>query len=299
MKINVKEYLDIEYEKLQLAVSTLEKKPKLVTVLIGDRKDSETYVRNKEKCIARANMVSETVRIPDGTPLTRIAQQILELNFDKDINGILLQLPLNREYYSKDDENKLINLIDANKDVDGLTLLNQGKLFIGLNQKNFLTPCTPSGIVKLLKHIHGDLTAKDVTVIGRSQLLGNSLAQMLMREDANVTMLHSKSKWYMQDYLNANSADILCLCAGSYNLLYAEDLNPEEKYTIIDAAINVESNGKLRGDLCKEDYEVLDEDCDVKYTPVPGGVGLLTTYTLAYNLYKAYCLQKNISLKNI
>lgn len=303
-KIDVKEFLDKKYEKLKIAASALSEKPKLVTFLIGDRKDSETYVRNKEKSIERAGMQSETIRIADGTPITEIYELVSQANDKDDVHGILIQLPLNREYYTKEDENLLINRLNPLKDVDGLSILNQAKLFMGEKQDKFLTPCTPTGIVQLLKHQYNSLKALNVTVIGRSQLLGNSLAQMLMREDANVTMLHSKSGWIMSDYFATNSVDILCLCAGSSNLVYASDLNEEQSYTIIDAAINVGGDGKLRGDFCKEDYPALDDwalidGYTVNYTSVPGGVGPITTYTLAYNLYKAYCLQNNINVENI
>ena len=304
-KIDVTNYLEGKYNKLSSITSKLEKKPHLATILIGNRKDSEVYVRNKEKSIKKAGMTSETIKIPDGISLQTIEDKIIQLNQDNNVNGILLQLPLNREFYSKEDEDRLISLIDSSKDVDGLTPINQAKLFIGENQNKFLTPCTPTGIVQLLKEqFNNSLKGLNATVIGRSQLLGNSLAQMLMREDANVTMLHSKSGWVMYDYLTANSVDILCLCAGSANLVHASDLDTEHSYTIIDAAINVGEDGKLRGDFCKEDYKALeewplDEGYTVDYTSVPGGVGPITTYTLAYNLYKAYCLQNKIILENI
>ena len=305
-KIDIKGYLDNKYQKLNNVSGKLAEKPRLATILVGSRKDSQVYVKNKEKSIERAGMVSETINIEDGTPYTDIAKIILNLNNRKDIHGILLQLPLNREYYSKEQEDMLVSLIDTNKDVDGLTIINQGKLFMGKNQSTFLTPCTPTGIIQLLKNevYNNSLKGLDITVIGRSQLLGNSLAQMLMREDANVTLLHSKSGWIMEDYLAINSVDVLCLCAGQPNLLYASDLNAEQSYTIIDAAINVGEDSKLRGDFCKEDYKTLeewplDDGYTVDYTSVPGGVGPITTYTLAYNLYKAYCLQNNMTIESI
>lgn len=303
-KIDVKEYLDVKYEALNKAICNLAEKPHLATILVGSRKDSQVYVRNKEKSIKKAGMTSELHVIEDGVSFQEIANRIMSLNKREDVHGILLQLPLNREFYSKEEEDTLIALIDTNKDVDGLTLSNQGKLFMGENQNTFLTPCTPTGIVKLLKHQHISLKALDITVIGRSQLLGNSLAQMLMRENANVTMLHSKSGWIMSDYLAMNAVDVLCLCAGQSNLIHASYLDGEQSYTIIDAAINVGEDGKLRGDFCKEDYSILEDwaledGYTVDYTSVPGGVGPITTFTLAYNLYKAYCLQNNLQMENI
>lgn len=300
-KINIKEYLDKKYDKLNIATSTLSEKPKLVTFLIGDRKDSETYVRNKEKSIERAGMQSETIRIPDGTPIMDIYNQVSDANANNNVHGILIQLPLNKDYYTKADEDLLINCIKPFKDVDGLSMLNQARLFIGEKQNNFLTPCTPTGIVQLLKETahENTLQGRDILVIGRSQLLGNSLAQMLMREDANVTLFHSKSGWELKQYLKESVIGTICLCAGSSNLLTADDLQDNSYiHTIIDAAINIGENGRLRGDFKKEDYDKLDQ-MNIDYTSVPGGVGPLTTYTLAYNLYKAYCLQKDITIQEI
>lgn len=300
-KIDVKEYLDKKYDKLNTATSTLSEKPKLITFLIGDKKDSEIYVRNKEKSIERAGMQSETIRIPDGTPIMDIYNQVSDANANNNVHGILIQLPLNKDYYTKADEDLLINCIKPFKDVDGLSMLNQAKLFMGEKQNEFLTPCTPTGIVKLLKEIahENTLQGKDILVIGRSQLLGNSLAQMLMRENANVTLFHSKSGWELKQYLKESVIGTICLCAGSSNLLTANDLQDNNYvHTIIDAAINVGEDNKLRGDFKKEDYDKLDK-MNIDYTSVPGGVGPITTYTLAYNLYKAYCLQNNINIESI
>lgn len=300
-KIDVKEYLDKKYDKLNTVASTLSEKPKLVTFLIGDRKDSETYVRNKEKSIERAGMQSETIRIPDGTPIMDIYKQVSDVNANENVHGILIQLPLNKEHYTKADEDLLINCLNPLKDVDGLSILNQAKLFMGENQNKFLTPCTPTGIVKLLKETahENTLQGRDILVIGRSQLLGNSLAQMLMRENANVTLFHSKSGWELKQYLKESVIGTICLCAGSSNLLTANDLQDNSYvHTIIDAAINVGEDNKLRGDFKKEDYDKLDK-MNIDYTSVPGGVGPITTYTLAYNLYKAYCLQNNINIESI
>lgn len=300
-KIDVKKYLDKKYDKLNTATSTLSEKPKLITFLIGDKKDSEIYVRNKEKSIERAGMQSETIRIPDGTPIMDIYNQVSDANANNNVHGILIQLPLNKDYYTKADEDLLINCIKPFKDVDGLSMLNQARLFMGEKQNEFLTPCTPTGIVQLLKETahENTLQGRDILVIGRSQLLGNSLAQMLMRENANVTLFHSKSGWELKQYLKESVIGTICLCAGSSNLLTANDLQDNSYvHTIIDAAINVGEDNKLRGDFKKEDYDKLDE-MNIDYTSVPGGVGPITTYTLAYNLYKAYCLQNNINIESI
>lgn len=299
MKIDVAKFIEDRNEILKEKIKSLPEKPFIVTYLLGERKDSQTYVRNKKKVIKKLGMASEIEDLPDGMSLELLANSIKRHAAKPNVHGILIQLPLNRKYYSKEDEEYLINLIPPEKDVDGLTTVNQAKLFMGKDKDTFLTPCTPTGIVELLKaeSYNNSLQGRNILVIGRSQLLGNSLAQMLMREDANVTLLHSKSGYRnFETYLSENTIGTVCLCAGVPNLLKGEDCCiTSNLHTIIDAGINVDKDGKLRGDFCKEDYALLD-NYDVAYTTVPGGVGPITTHMLAYNLYKAYCLQNNIEL---
>ena len=304
MKIDVTKFIEERNEKLKSLVKELPEKPKIVTYLIGDRKDSQTYVKNKKKVIKSLGMEPDVDDLPDGIKVEQLANFIRTTAAKDNVHGILIQLPLNRKYYSKEDEQYLIDCIPPEKDVDGLTTVNQAKLFMGEDTNTFLTPCTPTGIVELLRHEFSKdkneptLQGKDIAVVGRSQLLGNSLSQMLMRENANVTMLHSKSGWDIAEFINNNMIGTVCLCAGVPNLLKAKDINSEVFHTIIDAGINVGEDGKLRGDFCKEDYSLLDEK-DIAYTTVPGGVGPITTHMLGYNLYKAYCLQNNIEIRDI
>lgn len=299
MKIDVAKFIENRNEILKEKIKSLPEKPFIVTYLLGERKDSQTYVRNKKKVIKKLGMASEIEDLPDGMSIELLANSIKRHAAKPNVHGILIQLPLNRKYYSKEDEEYLINLIPPEKDVDGLTTINQAKLFMGKDKNTFLTPCTPTGIVELLKaeSYNNSLQGRDFLVIGRSQLLGNSLAQMLMRENANVTLLHSKSGYKdLGNYLYENNTiGTICLCAGVPNLLKGEDCKTNMLHTIIDAGINVDEDGKLRGDFCKEDYDLLD-NYDIDYTTVPGGVGPITTHMLAYNLYKAYCLQNNIEL---
>lgn len=302
MKIDVAKFIEDRNEILKEKIKELPEKPMIVTYLIGDRKDSQTYVKNKKKVIKQLGMASDIADLPDGVNIELLANSIKREVANPKVHGLLIQLPLNRKYYSKEDEDYLISLIPPEKDVDGLTAANQAKLFMGQDPKTFLTPCTPTGIVELLKHQFDDesfegepLRGRDITVVGRSQLLGNSLAQMLMRENANVTMLHSKSGWTVGEHINNNITGTICLCAGVPNLLKADDIESEVLHTIIDAGINLGEDKKLRGDFCKEDYEKLDE-MQIDYTTVPGGVGPITTHMLGYNLYKAYCLQNGIEL---
>lgn len=312
-RLDIKGYLNIKYLELAEKVDMLEEKPKLATILVGDRADSAIYVKNKEKALNRAHMTSETFTITDGVPVDAIATLIMELNKNKKINGILLQLPLNREFYSKEDEDFLINLIDPLKDVDGLTLLNQGKLFNSHDSNTYLQPCTPTGIIEYLEHLDKfDMFScgERAIVFGRSNLLGKPLAQMLMGKGMTVTTIHSKSAITASKAIELYKPHHIFLCTGQKNLVSAMDLmnNSYELNhnfgankvtlveTLIDAGISRDENG-IRGDFRKEDYSLLDEKeefCRLDYTTVPGGVGPLTTYSLAANTYKAYILQKEV-----
>lgn len=312
LKLDTRKYLETKYEELAKQVDMLGGKPKLGTILVGDRADSAIYVKNKEKALEKGHMESETFSLADGVPVDAIATLIKQLNENKDINGILLQLPLNREFYSKTDEDYLINLINPLKDVDGLTMINQGKLFNNYNPDTYLQPCTPSGIIDFLDALDKfDLSFKArALVFGRSNLLGKPLAQMLMAKGFTVTTIHSKSNLTPDQAIELYKPHHIFLCTGQKNLISAMDLmkhsiktqntcgtnNYSLIETIVDAGISRDEKG-IRGDFRKEDYDLLDERDEfykVGYTPVPNGVGPLTTYSLAANTLKAYILQKEI-----
>lgn len=284
--------LYVEQQKLELKEKTsqLGKTPILAGVLVGNREDSKIYTNIKKKVLGDMGMMYDDAHFKDGTPMSVLIDHVRKVNHNPDIHGILIQLPLNREYYSEADERTLINLIDPAKDVDGLTVINQYKLFIGEENNKFLQPCTPKGIRDYLLFKYDNLGGKNITVIGRSQLLGNSLAQMLMRENANVTMLHSKSDVTVKKHLEKCKTDIVCLCTGQKDLMNYNDIINTRVTDVIDAGISRTETG-LRGDFRKEDYDAT-LNRGVYVSPVPGGVGTLTTLTLAKNLYKAYKLQK-------
>lgn len=291
--INVKQFVQKQKQLLREETILLTAKPKLTTILVGSRPDSQVYVKNKAKVIEECLMQSETITLPESIQQEELNNLITSLSNNKAINGILLQLPLPKHL----NQEEAIDLIDPLKDVDGLTLTNQAKLFRGEDQNTFIQPCTPLGIVKLLEEEKGfgSNTNYDVVVIGRSNLLGNPLAQMLMRLNCNVTQLHSKTKGIIR-HLKDIEPEIICLCTGQRDLLSAYDIGRAgiEDYltTIIDAGIirDPETN-KIRGDFRKEDYPVLDRT-HIKYTTVPSGIGLTTTTMLAYNLLKCYKLQQ-------
>lgn len=281
---------DIKKEIINEA-KTFERSPRLATILVGDRADSQTYVRNKEKTLINVGFDYETYRFPSDVSQEVLEFKLLELRIDNSIDGILIQLPLPDHL----DADKLISMIPYYKDVDGLTEKNQAMLMTGKNWDDFIQPCTPLGIIEIINNEYFSLECKNIAVIGRSNLLGNPLAQMLMRKNATVTQLHSRSM--VKSTLKMLKPEIICLCTGQKNLLSAYDIAALglDGYTdlIIDAGIIRDENG-LRGDFRKEDYEILGE-LGIPYTSVPGGVGVLTTTMLAYNLVKCYKLHmKNI-----
>ena len=291
---------DIKKEIINEA-KTFERSPRLATILVGDRADSQTYVRNKEKTLINVGFDYKTYRFPSDVSQEDLESKLLELRVDNSIDGILIQLPLPDHL----DTDKLISMIPYYKDVDGLTEKNQAMLMTGKNWDDFIQPCTPLGIVKILEEQYffsSELDGMNVAVVGRSNLLGNPLAQMLMRKNMNVLHLHSKSfsgnMYSMKKMIGDFNPDIICLCTGQKNLLKSYHiinsiLDSTSVKTIIDAGIIRDENG-LRGDFKKEDYEDLDE-LGVYYTTVPGGVGVLTTTMLAYNLAKCFKLHmKNI-----
>lgn len=299
-KINCKEIAENIREEIKSEASVFYRKPKLATILVGDRADSQVYVKNKEKTLESVGFEYETFTLLADTPQENVEALVRRLANDNSIDGILVQLPLPDHL----DAEKIISLIPYYKDVDGLTEKNQAMLMMGKNWDDFIQPCTPLGIVKILKEEFQsvDLNGLNVVVIGRSNLLGNPLAQMLMRMNMNVLHLHSKSfdknMYPIKNMIGGFNPKIICLCTGQKNILKSYHLmNSKLDYTsvrtIIDAGIIRDENG-LRGDFKKEDYEDLDE-LNVNYTSVPGGVGVMTTTMLAYNLAKCFKLHmKNI-----
>lgn len=291
-KINCKEIAANIREEIKSEASVFYRKPKLATILVGDRADSQVYVKNKEKTLESVGFEYETFTLLADTPQESVEALVRRLANDNSIDGILIQLPLPTHL----DAEKIISLIPYYKDVDGLTEKNQAMLMMGKSWDDFIQPCTPLGIVKILEEEYAtSLEGFSVAVIGRSNLLGNPLAQMLMRKNCTVTHLHSKSNIYQS--LKMVQPDIICLCTGQKNLLSAYKIAELKLHgltsTIIDAGIIRDENG-LRGDFRKEDYDILD-DIGIDYTSVPGGVGVMTTTMLAYNLAKCFKLHmKNI-----
>lgn len=275
--INGKECSTILRNELKKEIEKFETKPGLVDIQIGNDEASNIYIASKKKAAENLGINFHHVHFENGTSEEEIINKILELNNDNSINGILIQLPLPKGY----DEKKLINYINPDKDVDGLTELNMGKLFL---EKNCLVSCTPSGVLELLKYKNIKIKGKHVVIVGRSNLVGKPLIELFLKANATVTICHSKT----EDLANyTKQADILVVAVGKKHLI-KEDMIKENS-VIIDVGINRE-NGKIYGDVDLEN--VISK---VKYiTPVPGGVGPMTIAMLLNNVVLSYKKQKKL-----
>ncbi len=247
------------------------RKPKLVVLLIGDNPASVTYVKNKEKACERVGIESIVYRMDANVQTNDVLNVVNELNTDNTVDGILVQLPIPKQL----DVNLIIETLDPNKDVDGLHPVNIAKLYA--NQDGFV-PCTPRGIMTLLNHYNIEISGKHAIVIGRSALVGRPVAQLLLNENATVTVCHSKTKDLAQ---LTRLADIVVVAIGRDKFLTTDHINHAN--AIIDVGIN-RVNDKLVGDV---DYEALMEKVDYM-TPVPGGVGPMTIVSLLENTLKSY-----------
>lgn len=247
----------------------------LAVVLVGNNKASEIYVKNKISCCDYVGMQSRLVRLDETATQTEIIDTVDKLNKDKSVNGIIVQLPLPKGI----DEDTVLNSIDFRKDVDGCHYIQKGKLF---TQKNQLVPCTPMGVMTLLKEYKIPVDGKNVLIIGRSNLVGRPLAELMLQGNATVTIAHSHTNNLSKIVKNS---DIVCVAIGKANFITADMLN--ENTVVIDVGINRDSLGKLCGDVEKAAID------KVKYiTPVPGGVGPMTVTILIKNTLTAYKLER-------
>lgn len=246
--------------------------PKLCVVIVGNNPASEIYVAGKIKACSKVGIQSEVYRLPENAKESEVEEVINRLNNDSTINGILLQMPLPAHL----NEQKLTNLISANKDVDGLSQANLGKLL--QQDETGLMGCTPYGIVKLLNAYNIDLKGKDVVIINRSLLVGKPLALMMLNENATVTICHSKTKALAE---KTKQADIIVIAVGKKNFL-TKDMVKDDAI-VIDVGINRDDTDPriICGDV---DYNNVAPKCKF-ITPVPGGVGPMTIAMLLRNTY--------------
>lgn len=266
--LDARELVSKKVNELKSRVNKLSKKPSLVIIRVGDDFASGKYVANKIKKCDEVGIDSKIIHFDGDVKQEVVEETILNLNKDEDITGILLQLPIPKHL----DEDYLTNLIEDEKDVDGFTIGNMGKLSLGLESN---VACTPRGIITLLKEFNIEIEGQDVLIINRSNIVGKPLAQLFLKENATVTIAHSKTKNLKEKIV---LSDIVVTAVGKANFLRADDF--KNNTTIIDVSINFNELGKMCGDVAKEDYDVLVNEKQCNLTPVPNGVGQMTVIEL-------------------
>ena len=252
-------------------------KPGLAVIIVGDDPASQVYVRNKGKACEEVGFYSEIHRLPAETTEEELLALVHSLNENEKIHGILVQSPLPKHL----DEALIVNNIRYEKDVDAFHPVNVGKIMIG--DYNFL-PCTPAGVMELLKAYDIDVCGKEVAVVGRSNIVGKPQAMLMLHANATVTICHSRTK-NLKEVLNR--ADVVVMAIGKAKFLKADMI--KEGAVVIDVGMNRDENGKLCGDV---DFE----ECEKKasyITPVPGGVGPMTITMLMKNTLTAARTQVN------
>ena len=284
--IDGKAFADRLCESLKSEVETLiaehQLRPSIAVVLVGDDPASHVYVRNKVRRCEQLGIESIEHRLPATTTQTELLSLIEQMNQDGNINGILVQLPVPDQI----DDKAVLDAIAPEKDVDGFHILNAGALAVGQNQ---MVPCTPLGSMMLLKDKLGDLSGLNAVVIGRSNIVGKPMANLLLQENCTVTIVHSRTR---NIEAICSNADILVAAVGIPRIVTASWV--KEGATIIDVGINrIEENGKSRlvGDV---DFDAVIDKANA-VTPVPGGVGPMTIACLMHNTVAAAKKQAGIS----
>lgn len=250
----------------------------LAVILVGNDPASEIYVRNKLRACEEVGMRSYLVRLASDSSFEDVADAIAKLNADKNVHGIILQLPLPRHL----SESALIDLIDPQKDVDGCTFDQKGRLWTG---RDSLVACTPAGVMEILEYYKIPLEGRRAVMIGRSNLVGKPLAQLLLNANCTVTVCHSRTR-DLADM--TRSADIVCVAIGKAKFLKADMV--KEGAVVVDIGMDRDENGKLCGDV---DFAIVAPKCSY-ITPVPGGVGPMTVTMLIKNTLAAYKVQHGI-----
>jgi methylenetetrahydrofolate dehydrogenase (NADP+)/methenyltetrahydrofolate cyclohydrolase len=254
-------------------------RPCLATILVGDNQASATYVKNKQTAASNVGILTRDFKLPENTGKYEIVNTIKELNNDESVHGILVQFPLPHNI-----ETSITNMVNHEKDVDGLTSHNLGLLFEGTPK---LIPCTPLGILALLDFYNIDVKSMDVAIINRSKLVGKPLGILLMNRDATVTFFHSKSK-NLEDKLR--NFDCVVTAVGNRQKFTLRSNMVKDGAVIFDVGIS-RTNGKIQGDV---DFQSVSEKASY-ITPVPGGVGPMTVTMLLKNTVLATCLINKIS----
>lgn len=254
-----------------IELTNLGVKPCLAVILVGEDKASQTYVASKEKACMACEIGSIMHRLPENTSQSELLALINVLNLDDSVDGILVQLPLPKHI----DTNAVLEAIRPQKDVDGFHAINVGKLSSGLDG---FVPCTPLGIMVMLKEYGINVSGLNAVVIGRSNIVGKPMANLLLNESATVTITHSKTKNLKEI---CAGADLLVVAIGKPNFVTADMV--KEGAIVIDVGINRLDDGRLVGDV---DFEKVAPKCEF-ITPVPGGVGPMTIAMLLSNTIKS------------
>ncbi|MFO3688122.1 bifunctional methylenetetrahydrofolate dehydrogenase/methenyltetrahydrofolate cyclohydrolase FolD [Staphylococcus felis] len=252
--------------------------PKLSVILVGNDGASQSYVRSKKKAAEKIGMISEVIHLDEDTPEKDVLKELERLNNDESVSGILVQVPLPDQV----DEQKVLDAIDPAKDVDGFHPINIGRLY--LDQAK-LIPCTPLGVMELLKHADIDLEGKNAVVIGRSHIVGQPVAKLLTQKNATVTVLHSRSQNISEHLKNA---DVIVSAVGRPGMVTKNDV--KEGAVVIDVGNTPDENGKLKGDV---EYDEV-KDIAGAITPVPGGVGPMTITMVLNNTLIAEKLRRGL-----
>ena len=245
--------------------------PGLAVIIVGEDPASKVYVRNKGRACAEVGIYSEIIGMPESTSETELLAKIAELNARPEINGILVQLPLPRHI----NESAVIAAISPDKDVDAFSEVNVGKIMIG--DFRFL-PCTPAGVMELLRRSGIEIEGKNAVVVGRSNIVGKPQAMLLLHANATVTVCHSRTRNLAEI---CRGADILVVAIGKADFITADMVKPGA--VVIDVGMNRRPDGKLTGDV---DYAAVSEVAGY-ITPVPGGVGPMTITMLLRNTVTA------------
>lgn len=252
--------------------------PGLAVILVGEDPGSQVYVRNKAKACDEVGIKSEVIKYPEDVSEEVVLEKIKELNTREDIHGILVQLPLPKHI----DGNKVIEAIDVKKDVDAFSYENTGHVMIGDYK---MLPCTPAGIIDILKFYNIDISGQNCVIIGRSNIVGKPAAMLMMHENATVTVCHTKTRNLSEI---TSRADILIVSMKKARYITKEYV--KDGAIIIDVGMNRDSEGKLCGDV---DFDDVFDKCSY-ITPVPGGVGPMTITTLLKNTLASCKIINNI-----
>lgn len=253
----------------------------LAVIIVGNDPASRTYVNNKKKACEATGIISEEYALPEDTTMDELLALIKELNAKKSINGILCQLPLPKHL----DEKAVIENIDPIKDVDAFHAVNTGHIMIG--DYSFL-PCTPAGIMEMLKYYNIEIEGKECVVIGRSNIVGKPMAMLLLQKNGTVTVCHSRTKNLKEV---TSRADILVAAVGIPYFVTADMV--KDGAVVIDVGMDRNKEGKLCGDV---DFAEVEKKASY-ITPVPGGVGPMTIATLMKNTVTAAKIQNNIPIE--